>query len=295
MQALARALIVSILLFPPSLFAWGNKGHLMINQAAIDAAASKLPEFMNTDREHLIFNANEPDRWREEGRTPMNMAQEPDHIFDSEKWGLISTLPADRYTFIQELSQRGVSIRIGYLPYAIIENYGRLVNAFRHWRNAQTPIERASSRANAVYVAGVLGHYVGDAAQPMHVTIHYNGWAAGVPNPNNFTTERNIHSRYESLYVNAAIDIGRVRPGVRTPQRLPNVWESIKQQLSLSLSELAPLYELEKAGEFNPEKPRAKGTDFIATELSRAGSMLAALWYTAWLESGEPVRATNAN
>jgi hypothetical protein len=267
----------------------------MINEAAVDAAASKLPEFMNTDREHLIFDANEPDYWREEGRTPMNIAQELDHLIDSERWGPVSTLPADRYTFIQELTHRGATVKTGYLPYAIIETYGRLVNAFRHWRNAKTPIERESSRANAVYEAGILGHYVGDAAQPMHVTIHYNGWAADVPNPHHFTTERNIHSRYESLYVNAAIDIGRVRQGVRPPQRLPNVWESIKQHLNQSFSEVEPLYELEKTGEFNPEKPRAKGTDFIAAELSRAGSMLAALWYTAWLESGEPVRATNAN
>jgi hypothetical protein len=51
---------------------------------------------------------------------------------------------------------------------------------------------------------------------------------------------------------------------------------------------------MEKAGEFNPDKPRVKGTVFVSSQLSRAGTMLAALWYTAWLESGEPVRTTNA-
>jgi len=295
MRALTVAVIVSVLLAPSSLFAWGDKGHLMINRMAIDTAASKLPEFMNTDREHLIFNANEPDHWREESRSPMNIAQELDHYLNIENWGTVAALPVDRYTFIQQVMQRGVDLKVGYLPYAVIENYGRLVNAFRYWRNAKTPADRESSRANAVYVAGVLGHYVGDGSQPMHLTIHHHGWAAHVANPKNFTTEYGIHSRYESAYVTAAIDISKVRPNVRIPQRLPNVWDSIKQYLSHSYSELEPLYELERAGEFNPEKPRARGTEFIAAELSRAATMLAALWYTAWLESGEPVRGPNAN
>jgi hypothetical protein len=295
MRTVGTTLILSMLLAPSSLFAWGDKGHLMINRMAIDAAASKLPEFMNTDREHLIFNSNEPDHWRDEGRSPMNIAQELDHYLDLENWGTVATLPVDRYTFIQQLTHRGVDLKTGYLPYAIIENYGRLVNAFRYWRNAKTPADRESSRANAVYVAGVLGHYVGDGAQPMHLTIHHHGWAAHVPNPKNFTTEYGIHGRYETAYVNAAIDISKVRPNVRIPQRLPNIWDSTKQYLSHSFSELEPMYELEKTGEFNPEKPRAKGTEFIAAELSRAATMLAALWYTAWLESGEPVRGTNAN
>src|SRR5258706_11364491 len=73
--------------------AWGEKGHSIINRLAIDVAASKLPPFMNAARDHIIYNGNEPDRWREEGRTsPMNTAQAADHFFDSEYWGPISTI-----------------------------------------------------------------------------------------------------------------------------------------------------------------------------------------------------------
>src|SRR5262249_5927683 len=155
--------VVFLLLAAPlSLYAWGPKGHLMISEVAIDAAAPKLPEFMNAAREHLIYNAYEPDRWRTEGRSPMNVAQEVDHYLNLEKWGSISTLPADRYSFLQQLMERKIDLRVGYVPYAIIENYGRLVNAFRNWRGAKTSAERESSAANAVYVGGVLSHYVGD-------------------------------------------------------------------------------------------------------------------------------------
>ena len=282
--------ILLIVFIPVSVSAWGEKGHLMINQLAMDVAAPKLPEFMNAAREQIIYNGFEPDRWRREEQTPMNNAQEVDHFFDSEKWGAISTIPSDRYLFLQQLVERKGDLKIGYVPYAIIENYGRLVNAFRFWRNAKTPGDRQSASANAIYVAGVLGHYVGDASQPMHLTIHHHGWAATVSNPKRFTRDTGIHSRYEAAYVNTAIDANTVRRTVRSPQRLANVWDSIKQYLSQTFLEVVPLYELERAGEFNADRPRAKGTDFISAELARAGTMLAALWYTAWLESAEPPR-----
>ena len=278
------------LILPLTSFGWGEKGHLMINRLAIDAAASSLPEFMNASREHLIYNAYEPDRCREEATSPMHAAQAPDHFFDSELWGPIPTIEPDRYKFMEKVAAKKVGlVRIGYLPYATVEQYGRLVNAFRHWRNAKIPSERESARANAVYVAGVLGHYVGDASQPMHMSIHFNGWADNVPNPGNYTKDRGLHSRYESGYVNAAIEAAFVRLKVQAPGRLNDVFGAIKQHLGQGFADLEPMYQLEKTGEFNPEQPRPKGTDFIATEIARAATMLSNLWYTAWIESGQPL------
>jgi len=220
----------------------------------------------------------------------MNIAQAADHFFNSELWGPISTIEPNRYSFMEKVTARRIElVKIGYLPYAIIENYEKLRNAFRLWRNAKTPQDRESARQNAVYVAGVLGRYVADGAMPMHLSIQYNGWLDASPNPKGFTKDRGFHNRYETLYVNVAIEARTVRPLVQPPQRLPNVWESIKQYLALAFSELEPAYELEKAGEFNPEQPRARGTQFIANELARASTTLGSLWYTAWVESSEPV------
>ena len=282
--------IVLLLMSPSSVLAWGEKGHLTINRLAIEAAASRLPDFMNASRAHLIYNAYEPDRWREESQSAMHAAQAPDHFFDSEYWGAIPAIEADRYKFMEKVAAKKVElVQIGYLPYAIIENHGRLVNAFRQWRKAKTAGDRESARANAVFYAGLMGHYVGDGSQPLHMSIHYNGWAETAPNPKNFTRDRRLHSRYETAYVNAAVEDTNVRPKVRAPERLKDVFGSIKQYLSLGFSELEPLYELEKAGEFNPEQPRAKSTEFIAAQMARAATMLGNLWYTAWIESGEPV------
>ena len=283
----AACLIVAI---PLSAAGWGQKGHLMVNQIAIETAAPNLPPFMNAAAETITYNGYEPDRWRDEAGTAMATAQAPDHFLDSEYWGDIVTLEADRYAFMVKLQEKKQElIRVGYLPYAIVENYAKLRNAFRFWRNAKTPAEREAARANAVYIAGVMGHYVADGSQPMHMSIHYNGWADGSPNPNSFTKDRTLHSRYESAYVDRAIDAAKVKTLVQRPLRLTDAFASIKEYLNLGFKELEPMYVLEKAGEFNPDSPGQKGTDFIVAEIARAATMLSKLWYTAWIESGEPL------
>ena len=290
MRTILAATCITLLLLPAAMVSWGEKGHLLVNRLAIEFAARDLPPFMETGKSRLIYNAYEPDRWREEAGSPMNIAQAPDHFFDSEMWGRISTLEPDRYAFMAKLVERKIDLsKVGYLPYAIVETYGRLTNAFRRYRAAATPEDRDAAQANAVLYGGILGHYVGDGTMPMHLTIHYNGWAEGVENPRNFTKDRMFHSRYENAYVNAALTDAAVRPLVRRPRRLENVTNAVRAYLDQTFSDVVPMYELEQAGEFNPESPRPKGTALIAAQLGRAATMLGDLWYTAWVESGEPV------
>jgi hypothetical protein len=281
--------VLLILMLPALSTAWGPKGHFMVNRLAIEASASRLPPFMKAATNDLVYNALEPDRWREETNSAMNIAQAPDHFFDSEFWGAVSTIPKDRYAFMAQLGAKKVDlIKVGYLPYAIIENYARLRNAFRNWRNAKTDADRESAKANAVHYAGVLGHYVADGTMPMHLSIHHNGWEDGYANPKGFTTDRMFHARYETAYVDAAIYPAAVKAKVGAPQRLTDVFVAVKDHLRLTFSELEPMYEMEKTGEFNPQAPRPKGTEFIANELARGATMLGNLWYTAWMESAEP-------
>ena len=51
MRLLIAALL--ILSIPITSSAWGEKGHILVNTLAIDAAASKLPEFMKAARNDL--------------------------------------------------------------------------------------------------------------------------------------------------------------------------------------------------------------------------------------------------
>lgn len=262
----------------------------MINRAAVAASVGHLPEFIGGSRNEVIYNAYEPDRWREERDSPLDIAQAPDHFFDSELFGSVLDIDSDRFRFMEKISARKVElVRIGYLPYSIIENYTRLRNAFRQFRNSTTPEDRAAARANAVFYAGVLGHYVGDGAQPLHMTIHYNGWVDNAPNPKGYTRDRKLHSRYEHAFVESAAEYSELRDRVKPPRRLSDVFGEVRQYLNQSLQEMIPLYEMEKTGEFNPDSPRPRGREFVLSQLGRAATMLRDLWYTAWIESGEPL------
>ena len=121
----------------------------------------------------------------------------------------------------------------------------------------------------------------------MHLSVHFNGWADGYANPKGFTKDRMFHSRYENAYVDAAIHQASVKAKVGRPQRLTDVFGAVKGHLALTFTQMELMYELEKGGEFNPQSPRGKGTQFIEGQLARAATMLGSLWYTAWVESGE--------
>ena len=54
------------------------------------------------------------------------------------------------------------------------------------------PEEIANAQGNVIDLMGVMGHYVGDAAQPLHTTKHFIGWVG--ENPAGYSTNRNFHS-----------------------------------------------------------------------------------------------------
>ncbi len=90
----------------------------------------------------------------------------------------------------------------GTLPFAAAEVYGHLVADMRLLRR-----ERAASRDTAFieqtcafYVAW-LGHYIGDGSQPLHDTIHHDGWQG--PDPKGYTRDPKIHGRFETGYIDA--------------------------------------------------------------------------------------------
>src|SRR5215467_12162810 len=94
----------------------------------------------------------------------------------------------------------------GYLPYAIIDGWQQIRKDFAYWRAdvkgaeaAEPPEERAWFEADrklreklTLRDIGFLSHYVGDASQPMHVSVHYNG-RGDFPNPNGYTQAK-IHA-----------------------------------------------------------------------------------------------------
>jgi len=51
---------------PP--FAWGEKGHYIVNEAATMSLPTDMPQFFYKAFPQLVWSAYDPDRWRGAGR-----------------------------------------------------------------------------------------------------------------------------------------------------------------------------------------------------------------------------------
>jgi hypothetical protein len=184
----------------------------------------------------------------------------------------------------------------GFSPWAITECFQKLRSAFSYLKAFEevggTPEEITNAKADVIYAMGVIGHYIGDAAQPLHTTKHHNGWVG--PNPNGYTTWPRFHSWIDGGFVAKAKIAAeglmpRVAPaktfvtGPRGDGRDP--FFVVTMDYILAQHDLVePLYKLEKAGQLgHGEQPITKeGRDFIEGQLLTAGQMLARMWVTAW-------------
>ena len=305
MNGLVRAL-VAVALVPVMLvqqgFAWGRDGHRMINRLAAAALPRDVPEFLRSPAalEAMEYYGPEPDNWKDSVEPELKAAGEPDHFIDMEWADLVGgSLPRKRYDFIRAManaqkSRTDVTFtpeNIGLLPYAADEAYERLKAAMRHYRQLlEAHGETKPLEAEIVFLAGILGHWVGDGSQPLHTTIQYNGWTG--PNPNGYTTEHKIHTQFESDYVKANVNPAKdVAPLI--PEKamvIDDVFEQYVKYLRRSNSKVEEIYKLEKAGGLTGAgSPEAK--EYVDERLAAGATELRDLIYTAWVRSADPVPA----
>jgi hypothetical protein len=272
---------------------WGEDGHRLIGAAAAAALPADVPEFFRGAGVQLSYLNYEPDRWRNRDLGAMDVAFSNDHFIDMERVPAGALDEPDRYAFLSRL-YRGTSLQnpardVGLLPYRTLEMYQRLLTEWRLWRSASAA-EKPFIEQRIVNDAGILGHYVADGSQPLHATIHYDGWAADAPNPNRFPTARGLHSKFESTYVRAHVTQSGMRVPIRAEAaRLDDVPVAIRAHLMRSFGKVEELYRIERDFGFDAE--RAAGAEALAFTVERLGAgatMLRDLWYTAWLKSAEP-------
>jgi len=294
---ISLALVALVLIQSPAAAAWGNEGHTYINRVAAEKIPATMPRFLRLAVAEIAYLGPEPDRWRSPSEFALKNAQEPDHFIDLERVSWLDPLPPGRYEFLRKLYEKRAATtdhpddylpeRVGLQPYITMEVYGRLKAAFREYRQRRAAHQPTEAVEHAIiFYAGWLGHYVADGSQPLHTTIHYNGWVG--PNPNGYTTEHGIHAQFETTYVAAKITARDFAGYVKAPERLDDPFARYVAYLRQSNSMVEDVYRLEKAGGFT-----GKGTpaafEFTTHRLAAGSQMLLNLWYTAWLESATPV------
>jgi hypothetical protein len=304
----ATAIAGAILLLAPAhqAMAWGASGHRMIGQLAAAALPEETPAFLRTPRaiQDLGELQREPDRWRGSGKTH-DTTRDPAHFVDADDDGKImggpslNNLPLTRSEYDAALGKVGTdSWRMGYLPYAIVDGWQQLAEDFAYWRvlkaaipREQDPrrkawLERDLARREALTIndLGVWSHYVGDASQPLHVTVHYNGWGA-FPNPHGYTQER-VHVPFESPFVRRFVTIDQVRAAMTPPRLCEDAIEiCTARYLAATAATVEPFYILQKAGGF--VNGDARGRAFASERLAFGASTLRDLVVTAWRASAK--------
>ena len=301
--------------------AFDYAGHRLINQLALASLPTNYPAFVReaAAAERIAFLAGEPDRWRNTPDNTFKHWNAPDHFFDIEylePLGLqIEQLPPFRHLFTMQLAEaRNKNAAklpvidparnadhtrelIGYLPWAIAEHFSKLKSAFsalKAYEEAGTPAEIANAQANVVYYLGVMGHYVGDAAQPLHTTKHYNGWVG--ENPRGYTTSRGFHSWIDGGYLaRVPVDFKLLEARLRTARLLraparataePSLFAEALAYLRDQHQLVEPLYRLDQEGKLSPNRPNGhEGRAFFERQFLTASQMLGDLWFTAWREA----------
>ena len=273
---------------------WGYHGHGIAGRAAATDLPEGLPRFFRDAAAGLEYLNPEPDRWRDRDMTAMAEAWSYDHYIDLENVPDSALRAPDRWTYLDRVYATGLENPVrdtGFLPYRMLELYQRLVTEWRLWREAPAR-ERPWIEGRILNDAGILGHYVTDAAQPHHTTIHFNGWAEGAPNPEGFTTDRRIHGRFESGFVEAHVTLEELLPAMRWDVReLDDPWAAIRAHIGEAHRLVPTLYRIDRDVGFAEEGPAHPEAEAFAVERLAAGaSMLRDLWWSAWVESGRPGR-----
>ena len=196
----------------------------------------------------------------------------------------------------------------GLQAYSMMEGYERMKAGMRLYRLAgwkRLPLrDIASSTAlispsladagqvseflarDVAFYMGWLGHYIADAAQPLHNSKHHDGWEGD--NPRGYTRDPEIHSRFESTYVDliAANEQDVLRYVNAKPRHFDDPWIAILDHMIEARGFAEDVYRLDLRGAF-ANRDDAEAKKLVYTRLASGASFLRDLAYTAWIESAK--------
>jgi hypothetical protein len=255
-------------------YAWGSTGHKFINLKAVLHLPAAMASF-RADSAFYQSHASDADIRRNTSDTSF-YSEWPRHFIDIDDYPDFRNLPHSLDSVIrlygwERVKQNGIN------PWAT------------QWvMDTLTAQLARGDRAAARYTMSDLGHYVGDAHQPLHCTENYDGW---------FTGNGGIHSRYESSMINLYQAFLTVSPEsvhyIASPLDFAFGYILASNDLVDSIL-LADDYAKSVSGWSGSgtvpstyyaalwERTRA----LTLREFQSATVDLASLWYTAWVNAG---------
>ena len=253
-------------------FPWGDKGHKLIANKAVELLKEKIKN-IEQYQDYITEHSVDPDTRKDQDKT-----EGPKHYIDIDfyKEFLEGRMIQDKDQLISLYSDSVVT-KMGLLPWATLETLKNLTKAFKE-----------KNRDKVLIYTSDMAHYVGDAHQPMHTILNYDG---------QFTNQKGVHARYEIYMVNKYID--ELSDGTKgfevvyVKEPLDYIFNYISD--SNSLSEVlfaADKFAASKAGSMESDEYLRllwfKTKYITGIQFEEAYNSLASLIYTAWVDAGEP-------
>lgn len=273
MKKFQKKIPVALLVLSLFLFGgWGSAGHKIINGSAKRNFPAKM-DFLSLWGDSLAIHASDADN-----RKSYDPDEDPKHYIDIDtysdfnKYGRI----IQNYDSIVAVFGKSFVIDQGILPWAILNTCDSLTEAFkkREWHKA-------------MLIASDLGHYVGDAHMPLHITKNYNG---------QYTGQSGVHSRYESDMINKySSQISYAKDSVMLVSDVTGyvfgmVYGNYRYVDSvLAADKSAKASAGSTSGNTYYQKLWENSGAFTILLLKNASASFANLVYTCWVNAGSPV------
>ena len=278
--------------------AWGEVGHMMISRAAAQSLPASVPAFLRTaDAVTEIGRLGpEADNLKDAG-TSEDRDADTGHYVDIGDDGTIfgvplNALPPTREAYDTALRAGGSDeYKAGYLPYSIVDGFEIVRKDLAYWRADDYMAKNATDAGARSYFAGLRAlretltirdigfwsHFVGDGSQPLHVTLHFNGW-------DKYPASQGLHAHFESEYVDRNIDQKTVLAHMK-PLAACNctIEAETSHYLAATSAQVIPTYTLFEQGAFATRT--AAGMNFTADRLAAGADELRNLIVEAWRQS----------
>ena len=264
---------------------WGFFGHECINRLAVFTLPPEMIGFYKNNLDYIIKASVNPDRRRYAVKE-----EAPRHYIDLEDYGDSSEISLPKYW--------GEAVRIvgddtlqahGIVPWHIVSMFYRLKESFL--LNSPDRILRYSAE---------LGHYIADANVPLHTTRNHNGQLTGQLGIHAFWESRlpELFSERYNFFVGKA-------SYVDDPQQA--AWDAVRHAHAMldSVLEQEKLLTAEYSSEKYNYETKGKQTvrvysvsfsrryhdglaNMVERQMRASIKMTGDLWYSAWIDAGQP-------
>lgn len=214
---IATFLMIQIMI-PDRALSWGGRGHHVVCSAAVHLVKEPgLKEFLRSRGHTMGHLCNVPDIYWKSLTSPEARAGNPAHYINPEKLGVpLAQIPLDWKRLNRQFQGKknfaepekkilSIAEEVGSLWWRVAQFHDRVASQKSVFAKAKPPADRQQEQNDdllynqAVYNLmvnlGLMGHFVGDAAQPLHNSADFDGYGTG---------NGGLHFYYEEGIISAA-------------------------------------------------------------------------------------------